>query len=141
MSQAHEKSSHGSGAFTLGPEFGFAYGNTIHSVPYVISGIKYAHAYSKTTSSTINGLSQTTSNSADGYRIPLYTGIMVPIFEGLGVQLETGFTYSHLRYSSDEYSMGTTYDQDMSTFSISIGVCGIGKSTAISFLNTLIDFL
>lgn len=129
-----------SGIFTIGPELGFAYGNNIHVVPYVMSGIKYAHSYS---SSTYSGTySQTSSSGADGYRIPLFAGIMVPFIDGLGIQVETGFTYNHLRYYSDASSLslqGTS--QDMSTFSISVGVCGVGKNTAISFLNTLTDLL
>jgi hypothetical protein len=133
-------SSNNSGTFTIGPELGFAYGNNIHVVPYVISGIKYAHSYS---SSTYSGTySETSSSGADGYRIPLFAGIMVPFIDGLGIQVETGFTYNHLRYYSDASSLslqGTS--QDMSTFSISVGVCGVGKNTAISFLNTLTDLL
>jgi len=121
-----------SGTFTFGPEVGFAYGNNIHVVPYVISGIKYAHSYSSTTYSGTGMLSQTTNSGADGYRIPLYTGIMIPIVDGLGIQVETGFAYSHLRNYSD------AINEDFSVFSISIGVCGIGKKTAISILTGIL---
>ena len=109
---------------------GFAYGNNIHVVPYVFSGVKYAHFYqSGIYSSTPE---QATPNPADGYRIPLFTGIMIPIVDGLGIQVETGFAYSHLRYYNK------AMNEDISIFTISIGVCAIGKKTALSILTGIL---
>jgi hypothetical protein len=127
-----------SGMYSIGPEVGFAFGNNISTVPYVYSAMQYAHSYSSTTSSgtgTFSPFSQTVKSGADGYRIPLFGGIMVPFMEGLGIQLEAGFIYKHLR--------NYTYNRssDMSTFSVSVGVCGVGKRMAISFLNTFTDYL
>jgi hypothetical protein len=110
------------GSFNIGPEVGFAYGNHFPAVPYVLTGIKYVHTYVSYSSSSRSG--------ADGFQIPLLAGIMVPLVDGLGLQLETGFTYNHAR----NYGIGASSDN--SAFSISIGVCGIGKSMAISLLNS-----
>ena len=130
--------SYSEGTFVIGPEVGFAYGNNIHVVPYVISGIKYQHSYSSETYSGAGMPSQTTNSGADGYRIPLYTGIMIPIVDGLGIQVETGFAYSHLRNYAGTNSINGEPNQDFSVFSISVGVCGIGKKTAISILTGIL---
>jgi len=125
-----ETFSYNMGTFAIGPEVGFAYGNNIHVVPYVFSGVKYAHFYqSGIYSSTPE---QATPNPADGYRIPLFTGIMIPIVDGLGIQVETGFAYSHLRYYNK------AMNEDISIFTISIGVCAIGKKTALSILTGIL---
>jgi hypothetical protein len=127
-----------SGTYSIGPELGIAYGNNIPAVPYLISAVQYAHSYSSTSTTgtgAFSPFSQTVKSGADGYRIPLFGGIMVPIVEGLGIQLEAGFIYKHLRDYTHKRS------SDMSTFSISVGVCGVGKRMGISFLNTFTDFL
>jgi hypothetical protein len=76
----------------------------------------------------------TTTSGADGYNIPLYTGIMIPLVDGLGIQVETGFAYSHMR----NYTTSLNNTSDYSIFSISLGVCGIGRKTAISILTGIL---
>jgi len=123
-----------SGMFTIGPELGFAYGKNIPVIPYVLTGVRYVHDYSSNSFTSL-GTTQTTKSGSDGYRIPIGLGIMAPLVNGLGIQVETGFIYNHVRdYTSNQNS-------DMSAFVISVGVCGIGKNLGVSFLNTVTDLM
>jgi hypothetical protein len=130
-SKSNDGSSYSSGSFTIGPELGFAFGKNIPVVPYVISGVKYLHGYYSSSNPPGTGFTQTSNGGADGYSIPIFAGIMVPLVQGMGIQVESGFTYNHSRdYTTRQLS-------DMSTFEISVGVCGVGRRTAVSFLNTI----
>jgi hypothetical protein len=135
MSQSGEGFSSSSGMLSIGPELGFAFGKNIPVVPYVLSGVRYEHDYSSDSYTSVGAPSQTSKSGADGYSIPLAAGIMAPLVNGLGIQLETGFIYHHTRnYTSAQNS-------DMSAFVISVGVCGIGKNLGVSFLNTVSDLM
>lgn len=134
-----QDNSYSSGTFAIGPELGFAFGNNIPVVPYVISGVQYTHQYTTSHYTSIDQFGNSTTvdekSGADGWRIPLFGGVMIPLVNGLGIQVETGFTYNHSR----DYSFGNV--TDASIFSISIGVCGIGKNLGLSFLNTFTDLM
>ena len=111
---------------SIGPEIGFAYGNSIPVIPYVLTSIRYFH-YTYDNTSILSPYSE----GYEGYEIPLATGIMVPIVDGLGFQAEMGYRYQHVRGS---YSSG-----DAGAFYISAGICGIGKKFAISLMNMFMD--
>jgi len=116
-----------SGSVLIGPEIGFAYGKNIPVIPYVKSGVDYAHSYG---SYNYGAGYPEAKYGTDGYQIPISAGVMIPVIDGLGFQVEGGFAYQHQRES------GSGITSDQSVISISIGVCGIGKGTALSFLNT-----
>jgi hypothetical protein len=120
-----QKNTYGSGNFSVGPLLGFAYGNNIPVVPYVISGLEYMHSYYSSTYAD-----ETHKSGADGYQIPINAGLMIPLVDGVGIQVQAGFLYYHTR----NYTYADK--QDLSMISFSIGVCGIGKKTAISLLNS-----
>jgi hypothetical protein len=129
------------GMFTFGPEAGFAFGKNMPVVPYVISGALYAHSYSSSSYMTtdINGnpITDTRKSGADGYQVPLLTGVMIKLFDGLGIQVELGFSYIHIRGYTAPVSTS-----DLSTVSISVGVCGIGSRSAVSMMmNTYSGFM
>jgi hypothetical protein len=133
-SKSNDGSSSSSGSFSIGPQVGFAFGKNIPVVPYVISGVSYVHQYYSDSYSSLGTVSQTYTGGADGYAIPIFGGVMIPLVDGLGIQVETGFTYNHTR----DYTTGDL--SDISTFSISVGVCGVGKKLAVSFLNSFLNF-
>jgi hypothetical protein len=132
-SKSNDGSSSSSGSFSIGPQVGFAFGKNIPVIPYVISGMSYSHGY-YSDSYSAGTFSQTTTGGSDGYSVPIFGGIMIPLVDGMGIQVETGFTYNHSR----DYTTGDL--SDMSTFSISVGVCGVGKKMAVSFLNSFSSF-
>jgi hypothetical protein len=128
MSSSYSGDNYSSGNVYFGPELGFAYGNH-RVIPYVISGVQYAHSYSTDTySSGYMGTTTSTQNS-DGYQIPLNIGMMVQLVDNMGFQFELGVTYNHAKYSP-----GTNVDVTIVSFSI--GICGIGKKTALSLLSS-----
>ena len=104
------------GSLYLGPELGFAYGNH-RVIPYAISGVQYTHSYSSD------------YYSSDGFQIPINGGIMVALFDGIGIQFEMGITFNHSRST-----LGLNPDATM--FSLCLGVCGIVGKTAISLLSS-----
>jgi hypothetical protein len=118
-----------SSSISIGPELGFAYGNNIPVFPYILFSIQYFHsAYTFESYSDYDNPATTTS-MFNGYIIPLSGGIMIPVFDGLGFQVEAAYLYEH-------YGSGF-FKQEIGLFRLSIGVCGIGKKIAISFLNIL----
>jgi len=111
---------------SIGPEIGFAYGNSIPVIPYVLTSIRYFH-YTYDNTSILSPYSE----GYEGYEIPLATGIMVPIVDGLGFQAEMGYRYQH--------TTGNFLSGDVGYFYISAGICGIGKKFAISLMNMFMD--
>jgi hypothetical protein len=112
-----------SSSISIGPEIGFAYGNNIPVIPYILSSFRYVH-YSSTSD-------QIYTYGQEGYEIPIASGLMIPVADGLGLQAEMGYRYQHLtNYRSNN---------DLGTFYIAVGVCGIGKRFALSIMDLIMD--
>lgn len=105
------------GAFSIGPELGFAYGNVANSrlVPYVTFGTSYVRSYQ----TDIEG------RDADGYVFPVSLGLMVQLFGNVFFQAEAGYKY--------EYQSATSAD---GVLSVSLGLCGLGRRIGISVLSS-----
>jgi hypothetical protein len=119
--------------FGFGAELGFAFGKNLSAIPYLRSGIQL-DLYSiteETYSYNPYGPSGTTTstNSQNGYTIPLGFGLMIPFASsGIGLQFELG------------YDIKTVKDQSVNVLMISFGFCGIGKTSAVSFMQALPTF-
>jgi hypothetical protein len=116
-----------SGYFSLGLEWGYAYGNHTPLIPYVLTDLQYVHAYDEYTDYDYYGNKSVQHSVGDGFQFALQTGAMMPIMDGLGLQLEAG-----LAARSINWQWGGSY----SVCSISIGICSIGKRTALSLLGS-----
>jgi len=57
--------------------------------------------------------------------LPFYGGLIIPVTQSLGLQFELGF------------GLGIKETHTSKKFSIGLGMCGLGKKTAISLLNIL----
>jgi hypothetical protein len=115
-------------SISIGPEIGFAYGNNLPVIPYVLSSFRYTHSSVTNKSS---GFSQSYSYGTEGYEIPIATGVIIPVVNGLGFQVEMGYNYAH---RNEYYSQS-----DLGTFHIAFGICGIGNKVAISLMNLIMN--
>jgi hypothetical protein len=95
-----------------GVEAGFAYGKNEHIIPYFRTGVTYT--YEKW-------------YSLNAIAIPVAVGLMIPLFDGVGLQVDAGY---------DLLSEGSE-SQKSHIFGISVGFCGIGKKSALSLLGRL----
>jgi hypothetical protein len=122
----------------IGPEIGLAIGN-MPVIPYGMSSILYTHQSNTSTytSNLTNSISatQTHTSGADGYILPISTGMMIPIFDNIGLQFEIGYAYNH------SYSYTYRDNSNQGVFFIAFGVCGIGKAAAISVMNLFTNLM
>lgn len=102
----------------LGTDFAFAYGRDIPVVPYFRSGYRWNIYRMKYTY-----INETSRETDHGWAIPIAAGIMIPIWNGLGFQIEPCF------------EIGKYEDDSRNNFTIYFGVCGVGQHGAISALS------
>lgn len=63
--------------------------------------------------------------SSNMFMLPFTVGTITPIMENVGIQLEVGYTLGFHEYFSTN------------TFSVAVGICGLGERVAISLVNTV----
>jgi hypothetical protein len=97
----------------LGGEIGLAFNKG--TIPYIYSSPHALILYSNLQS------------SGSMFKLPFNAGIMFPIMNNIGFQIEAGYCIG--------FPNGSQYRTN--SFSAGIGICGFGKNTAISMINVL----
>lgn len=102
----------------LGADIGFVYGKDTPVIPYFKTGYQF-----EINASQYDNVDR---NSEIGGSVPFGLGLIIPIKGIIAIQIEPSF---QLIWGADS--------DNVNIFSISIGFCGIGKKTAISFTQSL----
>ena len=97
-------------AVDLGGELGYAFPAAV--LPYLLCG-PHVTLYSDT------------HQSAKMVNIPISGGVIIPLAGNLGMQFELG------------YSLGFRDGTTSSVISVGLGVCGLGRTVAVSVLNSI----
>jgi hypothetical protein len=79
---------------------------------------------------TYNGYPSTSSSSTSHqiFFLPFSAGLIIPVANNLGVQIEGGYSVGW------NISSGN-HDETLNAFTIGIGICGLGQKMAVSIVN------
>lgn len=115
ISYSHSDEINGYNYLGMGGELGYLAGN-LKVKPFVLAAPQFHTLFDS-------------KDGEVGFTMPITAGVMIPVTDHIGLQLETGIqfrTYSDYDYSTNQFFVG-------------FGICGFGKRSAVSMTTKILD--
>jgi hypothetical protein len=107
--------------FAAGMDIGYV--GKANVISYLLTSPHYAFLGESSSGLSIS------SSSLTVFYLPFSAGVIIPVGQSLGIQLEAGYSIG--------FNTSPNQGSSSNAFSIGIGVCGLGEKLAVSVVNTL----